>query len=81
MSRISSKEASKRKTNNFRPPCSKESRELLVLAAPYGLRTKSLVNFKTISEVRDILGYYHHLVDTRPAPPSRAVIQIIVKVY
>ena len=62
MSRISAKGASKRKASNFRPPCSKESRELLVSAAPYGLRTKSLANFKTIPKVRHILGYYHHLV-------------------
>ena len=72
MSRIGAKEASKRKANNFRPLCSKESRELLVSAAPYGLRTKSLANFKTIPEDRHILGLYHHLVDTRHAPPSRA---------
>ena len=79
MSHISAKGALKRKANNLIPPCSKESRELLASAAPYGLRTKSLANFKTIPEVRHILGYYHHLADTRPAPPSRAVMQIIAK--
>ena len=67
MSRISAKGASNRKANNLRPPCSKESRELLVSAAPYGLLTKILANIKTIPEVRRILGYYHYLVDTRPA--------------
>ena len=43
------------------------------------ITNESLANFKTIPEVQHIFGYYHHLVDTRPAPPSRGVLQKMAK--